>query len=628
MRLTGFASGMDINQMVSDLMRAQRMPLNKLTQQKQILEWKRDDYREVNRLLKEFDDLSFNMTLQRSFTSKTVTSSNSNAVTATASSTAVNGTHKISNIKPATSASNYSQTSTMRSGQSLDLNASLWSERNKFSSDAMRFGGENGTVWRATDASFEEYKVSTATDKVNIGKTAIQKGYLQNQTETITVATSDGIEKQFEITFDKATLEAAKLDPNRNVVYIDQDSGDMTFSDQLQKDDVIQGFDFKHFTFSFDIGTYNAAGDLVQETFTFDATSSMNDLIKEINGKQELGVTVFFDEGRNGIMISRNDVGAFHPDYIEWKEKKDKEDENIGPKPQEIVLSGLFLQDVMKIDLSSERGGEMATFEYNDMPTYRNSNTFQINGVTFNLHEEMTSSVRVTVNNNVDQTFDTIKNYVDKYNELLEKINGKLTEEVFRDYKPLSDDERESLTDKQAEQWEEKAKSGLLRNDSILASALNRMRTSFYSRVETSGTFNQLAQIGISTSSNYMERGKLHIDEEKLRAAIVEDPQSVMELFNKPKGEDGSQGIARQLRESVQLTTRQIEQRAGNATRTNQQFTIGRELNSIDQRVTQFESRLKLLEDRYWRQFTAMEKAMDTANSQAMQLMSMFYPQG
>ena len=46
-----------------------------------------------------------------------------------------------------------------------------------------------------------------------------------------------------------------------------------------------------------------------------------------------------------------------------------------------------------------------------------------------------------------------------KYNELIEKINGKITEERDRNYQPLTDQEREKLTDKQAEQWDDKAKA-------------------------------------------------------------------------------------------------------------------------------------------------------------------------
>ncbi|WP_096156609.1 flagellar hook-associated protein 2 [Bacillus sp. FJAT-45066] len=615
MRLSGFASGMDINQIVSDLMRAQRMPLNKLTQQKQILEWKRDDYREMNQLLTDFSTLSFDMTLQRSYTAKLVTSSNPNSVTASASATAVNGTHTISNMKPASSASNFSPTSVMKDGSALDLNASLWTQRNDFESNSMSVG--TGSAWKPTSGTFEGRELSAGTEKISLGKGAIQKTNFNNN-ELIKIG-----EDEYTVTFDKATFDSRA--EGEKIVFVNQDTGELHLPEKLASAAAIETIAFNHYTSNFTIGTYDADGVQVSKNFEIDSTTTMNDLIKNINGEQSLGVTAYFDQAAGKMLLSRNTVGANNLNSApeSWDGK--------GNKPAgtaEIKLEGTFLTDVLGLQEENEHGGTKAFFEYNGMKTSRNTNSFAINGVTFNLHEATTGSVSVTVNNDNDKTFNSIKNYIDKYNELIEKVNGKLTEEVHRDFKPLSDEEREGLTEKQAEQWEAKARSGLLRNDNILSSSLNRMRTAFYSTVETSGAFKQLGQIGIATGSNYMDRGKLIIDEDKLRAAIAEDPSSVMELFNKAKNEEtGQQGVARQLRENVQGAIRQIEQRAGNASRTNQQFTIGRELNSVDQRMTQFEARMKQIEDRYWRQFTAMEKAMDTANSQAMQLMSMFYPQ-
>ena len=74
------------------------------------------------------------------------------------------------------------------------------------------------------------------------------------------------------------------------------------------------------------------------------------------------------------------------------------------------------------------------------------------------------------------------------------------------------------------------AKKGTLRRDSTLSSLLTKMRTSIYSSVSDT-SFGSLDKIGISTTSNYLEGGKLEIDEEKLRAAIEEDPNGIYNLF-------------------------------------------------------------------------------------------------
>ena len=44
-RISGMASGMDIDTMVKGMMDAERVPLDKLYQKKTYTEWQRDDYR-------------------------------------------------------------------------------------------------------------------------------------------------------------------------------------------------------------------------------------------------------------------------------------------------------------------------------------------------------------------------------------------------------------------------------------------------------------------------------------------------------------------------------------------------------------------------------------------------------
>lgn len=506
MRLTGFQSGLDLNQMVSDLMKAQRMPMNKLTQQKQLLEWKRDDYRETNRLLTEFSNLSFDMTLQRTYSQKQVTSSN-NKVSAIASSSAANATYTISDVKVATPASRTS-TGILDGGSKFDPSKSIFEQKDMFTDEA--------------------------------------------------------------------------------------------------KSNIMPG------SFSFQITTYNQQGDPVPEVFTFEETASMNEVINKINSSK-LGVTAFFDEVKGNFTIAKKDAGVFKPDTA----------------TAEIEFSGAFLTDVLQLEKRDEVGGEEASLKINGLVTTRNSNTFTINGVTITLNGDMAETATISIKNDTEKTFNAVKDYITKYNELLEKINGKLGEAVYRDYKPLSSDEREALSEKQIEQWEEKARSGLLRNDSILSSGLGKMRNSLYESVSgIGGSYNQLSQIGITTGANYREKGKLLIDEDKLREAIEKDPNAVMQLFTANGETASSKGIARKLREEAQSTIRAIEARAGNSSRTAQQFTIGRELLNVDQRISAFERRMQTVEARYWRQFTAMEKAIGQSNQQSMQLMSQFYNNG
>ena len=56
MRISGLSSGIDTEGIIDDMMRAHRLPLNKITQKKQYVEWQMEDYRKINRDLRELSD--------------------------------------------------------------------------------------------------------------------------------------------------------------------------------------------------------------------------------------------------------------------------------------------------------------------------------------------------------------------------------------------------------------------------------------------------------------------------------------------------------------------------------------------------------------------------------------------
>src|SRR5699024_6285389 len=226
-----------------------------------------------------------------------------------------------------------------------------------------------------------------------------------------------------------------------------------------------------------------------------------------------------------------------------------------------------------------------------------------------------------------EAVFENIKGFVEKYNELIGKIQDRLQEERHRDYRPLTDKQREAMTERQQELWEEKAKSGMLRRDPILSGALNDMRRDFYTQVENSGIpsgYDQLASIGINTTSNYLEGGKLEINEAELKSAIQDNPEAVEELFTSEGSSYNEKGILQRMTDSVNQVMDQITEKAGNSLMAENQYTMGERLDNMNERISAFEDRLVQIENRYWRQFTQMEKAIQQMNSQSNFLMQNF----
>jgi len=276
--------------------------------------------------------------------------------------------------------------------------------------------------------------------------------------------------------------------------------------------------------------------------------------------------------------------------------------------------------------------GQNASVEFNGLtPAVEfSSNTFTINGITFTAKETTTSDVNIAVTQDVDAVFDKIKSFVEKYNSMLDAMNKELSEERFRDFQPLTDEQREAMNEDDIKKWEEKARSGLLRNDSILSGAVNSFRYGMVRSVTglPAGHLQQMSEIGISTGAYaYNEKGKLYIDEELLREAISDRPEEVLALFTADDNDSTSSegdGLARRLHSIADSTIDMILQRAGTSTSSLDNYTIGRELYNVNTRITSWERRLVDMENRYYKQFTAMEQALAKLQAQSTNLMSQF----
>lgn len=237
------------------------------------------------------------------------------------------------------------------------------------------------------------------------------------------------------------------------------------------------------------------------------------------------------------------------------------------------------------------------------------------------------SAVTLTSSTDVDSMVDKIKKFVETYNGLITNITGKTKESYDRTYQPLTDEQKEEMSEEEIEKWETKAKTGLLRNDSILTSGLYSLRNSFLNSVGGLGdaTIDSLAELGITTSSTYSDGGKLVIDEDKLRAAIEKNADQVAAVFTQTgkvsKDENGktvdTRGIAQRLRDELSKITSNVEKKAGKTASTNQTYTIGKRLDEIKDSIDNWLSKLENIESRYWKQFTAMETAINKANTQS-----------
>ncbi|MBR5486075.1 MAG: flagellar filament capping protein FliD [Oscillospiraceae bacterium] len=231
----------------------------------------------------------------------------------------------------------------------------------------------------------------------------------------------------------------------------------------------------------------------------------------------------------------------------------------------------------------------------------------------------------VTTSRNTDQVMEGLKSFVEKYNELITKLNDKITEEdSYREYAPLTDAQKKEMSEKEIELWEEKAKEGLLRRDENISSFLSRMRSILYTKPE--GSEYALYQLGIETSSDWKDNGKLVINESKLRSMLEKDPQAIQNLFA------GAGGLAESMSKICDSTAGTssgsqgslvslagVEGKASSISN-----TLTKRLISINEKIDSLKKKYEKEKERYWKQFSSMETALANLNSQSSWLASYF----
>jgi flagellar hook-associated protein 2 len=229
------------------------------------------------------------------------------------------------------------------------------------------------------------------------------------------------------------------------------------------------------------------------------------------------------------------------------------------------------------------------------------------------------------IGKSADEIVAKVKDFVSTYNDVLGVVNDKVSEEKFKGFEPLTEDQKADMSEKQVEAWEKKARSGNLKSDATLSGVLQTLRVDMYAPVSkvADTNYNQLTEIGISVKGSYQEKGKLTVDETKLRAAIAANPTAVMELFTST-GTKGQQGIASRMYDDVVGAMTQVAQKAGAVGGAPLSSIIGKQISGMDKQMSTIEKRMNEKENHYYQQFAAMEKALSKMNSQSAWLASTF----
>lgn len=263
---------------------------------------------------------------------------------------------------------------------------------------------------------------------------------------------------------------------------------------------------------------------------------------------------------------------------------------------------------------------------YNGATLTSNNTSIEVAGVTLNLLGTTAAgeSVNVTVSNDTSAVYDTIKEFITEYNSILKTMNTYYDAASASSYEVLTDEQKKAMSDDEVDKWNTKIKDSLLRRDSTLSSLISVMKTDMMGSYKASnGKTYSLANLGISTSSkNYNEGGLLHIkgDEDDdefadstntLMKMLEEDPDTVKEVLS---------GLASNLYDS--LNKKMSTSTMSSALTFYNDKEMASQLSDYKKEISNWESKLSDMEEKYYLQFSAMETALAKLQSQQNTLSS------
>ncbi len=719
-RMTGL-SGLDVDSLVYQLMQVEKTKLNSVSQSRQLLIWKQEQYREITSALQSFSNEYFN-SLKPAMDMRSSSVYNAFAVkydgkdtnpyfSVTAGSGAKAGSYNISNIVTAktakvngtSAAGNIIGISEDKIGQiSSEAGNNVFAvEFNGVKKNIVLSDGLNNIEDLASDLrnklndAFGDGKINVitdsgrlefSTDKTNTlsFSSTMNGGYNSVFNSDLSAGiTFTGLNNKFSIKLGNTTKEfsfeagtsfgnadnlaaaiqnmvdeefgegAITVKTENNRIKLESTVPETAVSASAVESDGLKaiGLDgasrsnklnlsakiadiMDSFAVPIGLGEnqYEISFTINDQTFSFDTrTTSLNDIMATVNSNSAAGVRMSYDSLNNKFTLETKQMG-------------------VTARIMASDSEGGFL-GAMGLATSNAVTGRDASITFDDgengeQTITRSTNSFTINGMTFNIQKDFADEVEISVSSDPTKAVELIKGFVEKYNGLLDKINSMLSEKREYSYAPLTDDQREAMKDDEIKKWEEKAKSGLLANDSLLRSIVTSLRNAVVESVE--GTGLTLASIGIKSNS-WVDKGKLYIDEEKLKNALSENPTEVFSLFTKQSDvlyntavTNGSaknerfreSGLIYRIYDAIQDNIRTttvggqrgalLEKAGMTGDRSVLNNMLYSQISSYDDKIAKLNDELIIKENNYYYQFSQLETLINSMNTQSTWLAQQF----
>lgn len=349
--------------------------------------------------------------------------------------------------------------------------------------------------------------------------------------------------------------------------------------------------------------TYTITVGGVDKTITVDDKTTLDSFAKDVS---KLGINASYDAKQGRLFFNSKGTGEVNDFSITSND--------------EPAMEKLGLADATRVAATD------AIFVYNGATFKQASNTLEANGLVIEAKDVTVDEdgkdtpLKITVDTDTDTIYNSVKSFIKEYNSLISEMNTLYNAKRVTDYEPLTDDEKKDMSDEEVTKWENKIKDSLLRRDDTISSLLSTMRSTLNQGIAVTGADGNtknysLASFGINTGI-YTEYGKLHLNgdpddagykdqDDKLKAAIRENPDAVIQTLS---------GLGSAL--STKFFTAMKKTELSSALTFYEDKGLDNEISDYKEKVKKLQTKLTAEEDRYYKQFSAMESAMSKLNSQ------------
>lgn len=347
--------------------------------------------------------------------------------------------------------------------------------------------------------------------------------------------------------------------------------------------------------------------------------------LEEIPKKKEANDAVIADED-NSYWDIKDYTGKTEDDLVAIADKYAKQVTNARDMVEKLASGSA---DIPISKGASRVDAQDAKITLNKADFTSSSNVFNINGLTIKATAKTADGETLSINTDTDTQgiYDKIKDFLTDYNSIINELTSLYNADSAKGYEPLTDDEKESMSDKEVEKWETKIKDSILRNDSTVGGVMNAMTTAMMKSYTINGKSYSLSSFGIHTQG-YLNAAKneqyaYHIDGDEDDTITSGNTDKLMDMINNnPEDlEEFMKQLTSGLYSALDSKMKSTTMSSAYTIYNDKQMT--REYNNYTKEIKEWETKISDLEDRYYKQFSTMETQLAKMQSTTSSLTSM-----